>query len=126
LAVALGLGGVALSLAVVGVIGASAFAVVRRRAEIGVRVALGARRRQIALLLLGPLMRSIATGLTIGVGLSIVGWHLVGRTLPIVDIAGAMPFAIAALILLVAAASAVVVPVRRALSIEPAETLRQN
>ncbi len=74
-AIMLVFGGLALLLAVVGVYGVMAYMVTQRTHEIGVRMALGATRRDVLLLTVGQTGRLTA----LGVGLGIVGSFLLSR-----------------------------------------------
>ena len=119
-------GGVALLLAAVGLYGVVAFSVASRAREIGVRVALGARRGDVVRLVL----RQGATlvGLGVGVGLPL-GWaasrllsaFLIGR-----DSASVVSYALAAAVLGGIALFASWIPARRAASVHPMEALRSE
>src|ERR1019366_10299249 len=60
------IGGLALSLAAIGIFGATAFAVGQRRREIGVRMAIGASRGDVVRLITGQSLRPIVIGLRAG------------------------------------------------------------
>src|SRR5690606_14487133 len=62
--------GVALFLAVIGIYGALAYAVARRRREMGIRMALGSGPREIFRLILGDGLRVTTIGLALGLGAS--------------------------------------------------------
>jgi macrolide transport system ATP-binding/permease protein len=118
-------GGVALVLAAVGLYGVTAYAVARRTREIGVRMALGADRMDImGTMLRGPLLQA-AAGLAIGFPLAL----LAGRALStqLYEIGQADPTVLggAALILLLSAVVAAVLPARRAASFDPTRALRE-
>jgi ABC-type antimicrobial peptide transport system permease subunit len=66
----LGLGALGLVLASVGLYAVVAFAVSRRAREIGIRIALGAQRRQVMWVVSRDVATLLGVGLTLGVGLS--------------------------------------------------------
>ncbi len=75
----IGCGLAALSLASIGVYGVVSFSVIQRAREIGIRLALGARRGVVVRMLVGQGLRSVAAGLGIGVVLAL-GASLVLRS----------------------------------------------
>jgi putative ABC transport system permease protein len=114
----------ALGLGMLGIYGVMSHTVEQRTREIGIRVALGARRHQVAHLIMAKGLRLAS----IGVGLGIVGAYLVARWISSLffGVSASDPFTLAAacLLLLTAAAVATVYPTRRALRVDPAEALR--
>ncbi len=116
----------ALLLAIVGVFGVASFIVEERRREIGVRLALGAGRAHIrgavATQVRWPLIGGVAAGLV----MSVLG----GTTMRafLIDISPFDPvsYAVVGLVILAAGAAAAAVPMRRALSVDPAITLRSE
>jgi predicted permease len=119
------LAGVALVLAVVGLHGVTAFVVAQRRAEISLRVALGASRRDVARLLLGDSLRPVALGLAAGILLALLIGRLMAGALFGVGGADPLAFATSVGILLASALAAIAGPARRACSVEPAAVLKQ-
>jgi predicted permease len=117
-------GGVALALAAVGVYGVVALAVGERTAEVGLRLALGARPSQILGLVFGQAMVLAGVGIAAGVALSAAGAPLVASQLFGVSVADPITYAGVAAILAGVAAIAAIVPARRALRVDPASTLR--
>ena len=119
------LAAIALALAVVGLYGVTAFVVGRRAQEIGLRIALGANGRDVVQLLLSDSLRPVVIGMVAGT----VAALLVGRVFAgvLFGVAPADPIAFvsAILVLTAAALAAVIVPTRRASSIDPAAVLRQ-
>ena len=116
----------ALVLAGVGVYGLMAYLIVQRTHEIGVRVALGARRGDVLRLTVGQALRMTAMGL---VGGLVLGF-LVSRTMAslVPGMAAAEPWMVAALTgaLGCVALAAGYVPARRALRIDPIVALRSE
>jgi putative ABC transport system permease protein len=113
-------------LAMVGLYGVVSFMVARRRNEIGVRIALGASRRDILVLVLREAGTLVAVGLAIGVVLA-VGAAQLGRSL----LFGLQPsdpatIAIASLGLAAVAAAASALPAHRAARLDPVVALREE
>ncbi|HEV2689267.1 MAG TPA: ABC transporter permease, partial [Bryobacteraceae bacterium] len=69
-------GVVALALAVVGLYGLMAFTVVRRSGEIGIRMAIGARRGDVAWMVLRDTLRLIVAGVALGVPVALVAMRV--------------------------------------------------
>jgi len=119
-----GFAGAALLLAAIGIYGVISYSVTRRRNEIGIRVALGASRRDVSGMVLRQGMRPVAVGLLIGLG----GAVALGRVLQVLlyEIHPSNPLVLTtvALLLGLTAALACYVPARRATAIDPAIALR--
>jgi ABC-type antimicrobial peptide transport system permease subunit len=119
-------GVVALALAFVGLYGVVSYSAASRRTEIGVRVALGAARRRIVLMMLTGTARTVAIG--VGVG-CLIAWgaaSFVGTLLYGITPRDFATLALAAGVLAGAALVAAFVPARRAASIDPVEVLRET
>jgi len=116
----------ALLLTMVGLYGIVSFAVASRTREIGVRVALGASRGDIARLVLGQGSKLIgigtAVGLVIAVGLS----HALAAATEFFQPAGVLTYLAIAGALVTTAAAGLVRPVRRALTLAPIDALRRE
>jgi putative ABC transport system permease protein len=116
---------VALVLAAVGIYGVMAFAVAQRSHEIGLRMALGARREQV----ISQVLREGMSTALVGTALGAVGAVVVGRTLEGaivgVDAHNPLTFGAVAVLLLTAALVACLVPARRAASVDPMVALRE-
>ena len=111
-------------LAVVGLHGVLVFQVARRTREIGIRMALGARRGIIVRLVAGEMTVVVACGLAAGVGAGYAGGRLVRTQLFGVDPADPLVFGLAIGALLAAAAAATLLPAWRAARIDPTHALR--
>ena len=117
-------GGLALILAAVGLYGITSYAVARRTSEIGLRMALGADRTNVARLVMRGAFLQVAIGLAIGIPIALIGGRYMADQLYGVKAYDPMSMGIAVLVLAAAAAVAGFVPARRAASIEPMEALR--
>jgi len=119
-------GAVALLLAVIGIYGVTSQLVTTRRHEIGVRMTLGARPRDILRQLLGEgLWQSIA-GLAIGLAAGIALMRLGASMLYSVQPWDPATLTVVSVVLLAATLAAVLIPARRAMAVDPAYTLRSN
>jgi putative ABC transport system permease protein len=117
-------GAVALLLASVGIYGVMAYSVSRRTREIGIRMALGARRRDVLLMVIrrGGLMTT--AGLTIGIVCGRAASRLMSSLLYGVGAGDSLAFAGTALLVLSAALFACYLPARRAAKCDPMTALR--
>jgi len=119
-------GGLALLLAAIGLYGATAYAVERRRTEIGIRMALGADRGAIERLVLGRVSAIVVAGIVAGVVLSAWAASFVSKLLYGLQPRDPATLAGAAITLAVVGAAAGWLPAWRASRIDPAEVLRQS
>jgi ABC-type antimicrobial peptide transport system permease subunit len=117
-------GGLALLLATIGLYGVTAYSVVRRTSEIGVRMALGADRLGvIAMIMRGAVLQTVL-GLAIGVPVALLSVRFVKAQLYEITGADAHVMAGAIVTLALAACVAGIIPARRAASIDPVKALR--
>jgi ABC-type antimicrobial peptide transport system permease subunit len=125
-AIAGSLGIVALLLAIIGVGGVFSYLVEEQRAEIGIRLALGGSRGQIAAALAracrGPVIGGLAGGLILSVLAGIALRSFLFGLHPLDPIS----YAAVAILLVTAAVIATALPLRRALRTDPAVVLRQE
>jgi putative ABC transport system permease protein len=121
-----GFGIIAALLTTVGLYGLVAYAVTRRTAEIGIRMALGATRRDIARLLVGETGLLVAIGATCGIGLAVTGGRFAAALLFRVQPYDPVSLAGAVGLLALIALCAGVMPARRATRIEPVTALRAD
>jgi predicted permease len=123
--VTLGLGACALLLTLVGLYGVLAHVVSRRTREMGVRMALGATRRQVIGLVLREGLRPVVIGIAAGIGTGVL-LRMWARSLFVDAPAASEPlvFSGVATALLAAGAMACVLPARRAARVDPNVALR--
>jgi predicted permease len=119
-------GVLALVLSAVGLYGVIAYGVSQRRREIGVRVALGAGPSAVVGLVVGDGLRLAGVGVVIGTALAAAATRVLESMLYGVSATDPMTFAAVALVVAAVALVASYVPARRALRIDPAETLRAD
>jgi predicted permease len=124
--VALGMGVIALILAVVGVYGLVAFSARRQMKELGIRAALGAQPRDVVGALLRPVLRSVSIGLAIGLCIVLLAAPGLAASVQEMDVWDPLPYAGAALLLVAAALAAMIRPARWALRVDPALVLREE
>jgi predicted permease len=121
-----GFGVLALVLACVGIYGIMAYSVTQRTNEIGIRMALGARRERVLRMVLSEAAWIVVIGVGIGVGVAL----LLARTIATM-LYGLKPwdpatFVLSSALLLVAALGASWIPARRASGVEPMQALRHE
>jgi putative ABC transport system permease protein len=116
----------ALLLAAIGIYGVMAYSVSQRRHEIGVRVALGADRQQVIMMVLRQGARLAVTGVCIGVVTSLVATRVIASLLYGVSASDPKTFAAVAVLLGLVALVACYVPARRAAGVDPLVALRQE
>lgn len=117
-------GVLALTLACVGLYGVIAYAVVRRTNEIGIRMALGANRRNVLGLVLRAAVIQLSMGLAIGIPAALVGGRLLARQLYGVKSYDPMILGAVSAILASCALLATSIPARRATKVDPLVALR--
>jgi predicted permease len=111
-------------LASVGLSGVVAFSVARRTREIGVRMALGAQRRDILFLAMSQMVPAVGLGLAVGLAAAYALNHLLGSMLYDVGSTDLATFAAAGILLATVAALAAYLPARRAAQVDPLMALR--
>jgi ABC-type antimicrobial peptide transport system permease subunit len=115
---------IAMALACVGIFGVMAYLVSQRTQEVGIRMALGAQRKNILGLVFGKGMRLTAMGICAGVVAALALTRLMGQLL--FDVSPTDPVTLSAVVLVLAlmALIACYVPAVRAMRIDPMRALR--
>lgn len=111
-------------LVAVGLYGSLSYRVNRRTAEIGIRMALGAARRQVLWMILRDSLWLVAVGLAIGLPLAWFASRLMGSMLFKLSGHDPVSFIFAGLGVLIVSVIAAFIPARRAASVEPMQALR--
>ena len=119
-------GALALVLAAVGLYGVVAYSTAGRTGEIGIRIALGARRGQVLWMILSGSLGLVSAGLAIGLFASLTAARAVGSILFGIQPSDPIAFASTALALALTGFGAALVPARRAASIDPMCALRHE
>jgi len=125
-----GLGGffgvLALTLAAVGLWGVAAYGVARRTREIGIRMALGARRVSVVSMVLGDALGVVVIGVLLGAPAAFAAAGAVKSLLFGVEPADLATFGLTAAALLLTTLAATIVPARRAAGMDPVRVLREE
>jgi predicted permease len=121
-----GFGILALVLSVVGLYGVISYRTSRRRGEIGVRLALGARPRNVVSLILREGLGMAVLGILLGVPFLWLGGKYLQKELTNMKPLDPLSLIVTLGILLLSALFAAGIPARRASTMDPAETLRQE
>jgi putative ABC transport system permease protein len=117
---------VALALAAIGIYGVVAYSVSQRTREIGIRVALGSTPAGVAKLIAGQGAKLAGVGIAIGIPAALLLARAMESMLFDTDPADPSTIAVVALVLTAAAVAACLVPLRKALKVDPANALRSE
>jgi predicted permease len=120
------LSALALVLASIGVYGVVSYTVIRRRREVGIRMALGASPRAVQALVLRETLRPVAVGVLLGVLAAAASAQLLERGLFGISPFDPVAFAAAAIFMLTVATIATVLPTRNALKVDPVDALKHD
>ena len=118
--------GAALLLAAVGVYGVVAYSVAQRTRELGIRIALGARRREVLQLVMGRGIWLAGTGIAIGLLASFAFSRLLNRLLFATSPTDPLAFGLASALLLAVVLVASFAPALRATRIDPVVARRNE
>jgi putative ABC transport system permease protein len=119
-----GFAATALLLAALGLYGVMSFAVSQRRSEIGLRIALGAARREVVTLVLRQGMLPVAVGIVLGLAGALAATSVMRSLLFGIEPFDPLTFIAVVLLLAVIAALACYLPARRAAAVDPLVALR--
>ncbi len=120
------LGGLGLTLALVGVFGMTAYAVTRRTGEIGVRMAFGARPGQVVTTMVRDAALPIVVGTVLGVGVAMLSTRVIESFLFQTAPTDPATLAVVAIALAVTGCLAALIPALRAAKVDPASCLRAD
>jgi predicted permease len=116
----------AMVLASIGLYGVLAYSVERRTSEIGVRMALGADRRNVVTLVLRSAFIQVGIGILIGLLVAVFGGRVMANKLFGVTPHDPLVFSLTIFVLVIAAFVAGIIPARRAAKTEPILALRMD
>ncbi|HEV2490651.1 MAG TPA: ABC transporter permease [Candidatus Acidoferrales bacterium] len=116
--------GLALLLGSVGIYGVISYSVAQRTPEIGIRMALGAQRRDVMRLVMGQGVRLALAGVGIGVIGALAATRVMSSLLFGVSTTDPATFAVVAILLTAVALAASFFPARRAMRVDPMVALR--
>jgi len=119
------LASIALMLAVTGIYSVMSYSVSQRVKELGIRIAFGAGRRNIALLILGETLSLSIFGTVLGGTAALISGRLVSQQLYGIKGNDPITYIVTAVLLMVVALVASFAPARRALQVDPLEVLQQ-
>jgi putative ABC transport system permease protein len=120
------LGGVGLVLAVLGIYGVIAYFVTRRTQEIGVRMALGASRRDVIVLVVKQAALPVGLGISCGLAASAALTRVLSGQLFGVSPGDPLTYAVVALVLAAVGLVATLAPALRAANVDPTRALQSN
>jgi ABC-type antimicrobial peptide transport system permease subunit len=119
-------GAIALALALGGIYAVLSYVVGRRRQEIGIRMALGARRGQVLRLVVQQGLRLVAIGVLLGLPISLLALRELSSLLVGVTPRDPLTYAVAIVLLAATAAVSALIPARRAAGVDPKTALGEG
>jgi putative ABC transport system permease protein len=118
--------GLALVLGVIGIYGVLSFLVSKRTREIGIRMALGARRQDVFRSIMKEGAQLAMAGVALGMAAALIGTRVLSRELYGVGPADPLTYLAVAVVMAIATISACCVPTDRATRVDPLIALRQE
>jgi predicted permease len=116
-------GVLALIVASLGLYSVLSFSVARSSREIGIRSALGARRRNLVAMVVARAARLVGAGLLVGIGIAVVSGRLLQAVLFGVPAVNPVVFGVVAVVLVAAGLLAAWIPARKATAIDPVRAM---
>jgi putative ABC transport system permease protein len=116
----------AVALGAIGIYGVISYAVAQRTCEIGIRMALGARRYEVVRLVVGQGARLALIGVALGLGGAVLLTRVMSSLLYGVGATDPLTFASVAILLVLVAIVASYIPARRAMHVDPMVALRHE
>jgi putative ABC transport system permease protein len=116
----------ALMLGMLGIYGLMSYTVAQQTREIGIRMALGAHRGQLAAMILGRTLRTTLLGIALGLGMAYVAARWISTLFFGVSAGDALTLTVTCLLLVAAALLAAAAPTRRAIRVDPSVALRNE
>ncbi len=116
----------ALVLASIGLYGVTAYSVARRTSEIGIRMALGASRTSVVLMIVRAALKQVGIGLALGLPLAYLAGRMLQSTLYQTSAFQPLVLVGVTALLILAALTAAILPARRASAIDPMQALRTD
>jgi predicted permease len=117
---------IAVLLAALGIYGTVSYAVNQRYREIGIRLALGARRREVGALILRQALSPVVLGLIAGSGSAVVLMRALSSLLYGVGAGDAPTYSVSGAVVMIVALAACSLPTLRAMRLDPLETIRSD
>jgi putative ABC transport system permease protein len=118
--------GMAVLIAVVGIYGVMSYSVAQRSREIGIRLALGAARREVVGVIMRQGLTMVAVGMAVGLGASLAVTRVLRTLLFQVSPTDPLVFGAIVILLGLTAAGAIYLPARRGARLDPLEMLRSE
>jgi predicted permease len=117
-------GALALVLSSIGLYGTMSYAVSRRTRELGIRLALGAQRKDLLWMVLREALQQVVIGVAIGIPVALAGARMIASMLFGVKTTDPATISVAVLVMGAIALAAGYLPARRATKVDPIEALR--